>query len=212
VRDYFRTRFAPDNRRDAVWRRIVPYLGRWVPADGAVVDVGAGYCSFINNVQARRRVAVDLNPGTAEYAAAPVEFVRASASDLSPLADATFDTVFASNLLEHLSREDIAQAVEEFLRILRPGGRLILIQPNYRLCSERYFDDYTHLTPLSDVSLVDLLEVKGFAVEHVESRFMPFSLKSRAGHLAAMIPLYLKLPWRPLAAQMLVIATRGKVD
>ena len=204
--EYFRTRFSADARRDDVWRRLAPYLQEWIGADAAVADIGAGYCSFINAIRARRRVAVDVNPDTAHYAARGVEFICASATDLEPLADGDFDAVFASNLLEHLTRDDIAKALVAFKRILRPGGRLLLVQPNFRLCAKRYFDDYTHLTPLSDVSLADVLRASGYEVVHIESRFMPFSLKSRLGDLSPLIPLYLRLPWRPMAGQMLLVA------
>jgi len=210
-RAYLASRFAPDPRRDVVWRHIAAYLSRWWNEDASVLDVGAGYCSFINSVRARRRVAVDLHDELERHAEAGVECVRASATDMRALESESFDVVFASNLLEHLSREDIRAALREFLRLLRSEGRLVLVQPNYRLRPGEYFDDYTHLTPLSDRSLVDLLQVTGFRPVHVEARFLPLTLKSRGGRLAFLIPLYLRLPWRPLAGQMLIVADRGPV-
>lgn len=207
-RAYLSSRFQPDPRRDAVWRHIVAYLDRWWDADSAVLDVGAGYCSFINEVRARRRVAVDLHDQLPHHAAPGVETLRESATDLASLEDGTFDVVFASNLLEHLSRDDIRSALAEFRRVAKPGGRLILVQPNYRLRPAEYFDDYTHLTPLSDRSLADLLDVAGFEVEQLEARFLPLTVKSRGGNLTFLVPLYLRLPWRPLAGQMLAVATR----
>lgn len=207
---YFETRFTPDPRREAAWRRIVPYLERWVPSNAAVLDVGAGYCSFINAVLGSRRVAVDLHADSQRFAGDGVEFVVGSATDLSMFKEGEFDVVFASNLLEHLDRFEIAQALNEFRRVLRPGGRLILVQPNYRLCAGRYFDDFTHVTPLSDVSLADFVAVGGFEIERVESRFLPFSLKSQMGRFSPMIPMYLRLPWRPFAGQMLLVAVKGR--
>lgn len=204
---YFASRFAPDPRREAVWRHIANYLSRWWAEDASVVDVGAGYCSFINAIRARRRVAVDLHGELEHHAAPGVECIHSSATDLSALESDSFDVVFASNLLEHLSREDIRAALAEFRRVLRDDGRLILVQPNYRLRPGEYFDDYTHLTPLSDRSLVDLLDVTAFHPVRVEPRFLPLTLRSRSGGLAFLIPLYLRLPWRPLAGQMLVVAT-----
>jgi ubiquinone/menaquinone biosynthesis C-methylase UbiE len=185
---------------------VVPYLSRWWNEDDAVLDVGAGYCSFINAVTAGRRVAVDIHDELAEHAAQGVECVQASATDMGELTTGTFDVLFASNLLEHLSREDIAAALGEFRRVLHDGGRLILVQPNFRLRPGEYFDDYTHLTPLSDRSLCDLLTVAGFSVVHAEARFLPLTVRSRAAGLAFLIPFYLRLPWRPLAGQMLVVA------
>jgi hypothetical protein len=93
-------------------------------------------------------------------------------------------------------------------RVLRSGGRLILVQPNFRLRPHEYFDDYTHIAVFTDRSLPDMLAANGFAREHVEARFLPLTLKSRLSFGHRLVPLYLRLPWRPMAGQMLVIATR----
>jgi SAM-dependent methyltransferase len=209
-RAYLASRFTPDPRREAVWRHIGRYLSRWWDPGAAIVDVGAGYCSFINNVTARRRVAVDIHDALEQHAAPGVECIQASATALGALADESFDVVFASNLLEHLDRADIHDALAEFRRVLALGGRLILVQPNYRLRPGEYFDDYTHLTPLSDRSLTDLLQVAGFEPIDVQPRFLPLTIRSRGGGLTFLVPLYLRLPWRPLAGQMLLVAERPR--
>lgn len=203
---YLATRFQPDPRRDAVWKHVEAYLSRWWTADASVLDVGAGYCSFINAVRARRRVAVDLHSQLDRHAHPSVECIRASATSIPALNSDAFDVVFASNLLEHLSREEIPRALAEFRRLLKPEGRLILLQPNYRLCSRRYFDDFTHLTPLSEISLGDLLNANGFRLLDVQPRFLPFSLKSRLAGFSFLLPIYLRLPYRPRAAQMLLVS------
>jgi ubiquinone/menaquinone biosynthesis C-methylase UbiE len=204
---YLATRFAPDPRRDRVWQHIVSYLSRWWTPDAAVLDVGAGYCSFINAVRARDRVAVDVHARLPEFAQPGVRTLQASATDLTALPSGSFDVVFASNLLEHLSRDDIGLALDEFRRVLTADGRLILIQPNYRLCTRHYFDDFTHLTPLSDVSLQDIVAAHGYRVLACQARFIPFSLRSRLAGLEAVLPVYLRLPFRPLAQQLLLVAT-----
>jgi SAM-dependent methyltransferase len=174
-----------------------------------VVDVGAGYCSFINAVVARRRVAIDLNTAVGDFAAPGVETIVGSATDIGHLIPAgEFDMAFSSNLLEHLSHEQIGDVLDGCSTVLRPGGRLILMGPNFRLCAKRYWDDYTHVTALSDVSLSDFVASRGFRVVRVEPRFMPFSLKTRFARLSGLTPLYLRSPIRPLAGQMLVVAEK----
>lgn len=205
---YFATRFTHDARRDAIWTHLVPYLTRWMPPSARVLELGAGYCSFINRVgSASRRVAVDLSPATREHAAPGVEVHLGSAVDvLRAFGDREFDFVFASNFLEHIEWPVLDQLILEVRRVLVPGGRLCLVQPNFRLDPHRYFDDYTHRTIFSDVSLTDWLASVGFTMTHVEPRFTPLTLKSRLGGLHFLVPLYLRLPWRPLAGQMLVVA------
>lgn len=206
---YFDTRLAHDPRRSVVWSTLwdevfSPYVR---PSD-TVVELGAGWCDFINNAVAQRRIAVDLWPGVEQAAAEGVEAHIGPAEDLSFLPDASVDMVFASNLLEHLERPVVQQLVVETLRVLRPGGRLVLVQPNYRLCSKRYFDDYTHVSVWSDVGMSEFLEAMGMRLERVEPRFLPFSLKSRLPVSRTLIRAYLRSPVKPQAGQMLLIAQR----
>ncbi len=47
-----------------------------------------------------------------------------------PFADASFDTVLFSEVIEHLDTPE--KALSEIFRVLRPGGRVIIIFPNDR--------------------------------------------------------------------------------
>ena len=67
-----------------------------------------------------------------------------SVTDLSWLPDASVDFAFASNVFEHIAKEDLTTLLEQLRRKLSPTGRLCLIQPNYRYCYKDYYDDYTH--------------------------------------------------------------------
>src|SRR5688572_17802545 len=68
---YYARRYRPSDRRDAVWHEIVTHLQRkFFSRDATVLDLAAGYCSFINNVDARERHALDIS-GSAEKYAAP---------------------------------------------------------------------------------------------------------------------------------------------
>ena len=208
-RPYFDTRFKPDARRETLWRHLTHYLTRYISADASVLELGAGYCYFINNVNARRRVAVDLGDQVLTCAAAGVEAVHGDVLSFLRAAPAdTFDFIFASNFLEHFEWPQLDEMIGEVRRILVPRGRLGLIQPNFRLAPGRYFDDYTHRTIFSDASLTDWLEASGLRVVQCTPRFLPFTVKSKLGGLAFLVPLYLRLPWRPFAGQMFVLAER----
>ena len=37
--------------RRRVWAVLTKYFGRWIPSDGAVLDLGCGYCEFINQAR-----------------------------------------------------------------------------------------------------------------------------------------------------------------
>jgi len=206
--EYFRARFVPEPGRAATWQVIGRYLAHWIPRDARLLDLGAGYCSFANAVDAAEKHALDAHPGFAEFAAPGVHTHVGRCDDLSIFPAQHFDVVFASNLLEHLAGEELERTLREARRVLRPGGRFLLLQPNYRYCVREYFDDYTHRTVFTHVSLADCLTAHGFGVEHVEARFLPLTFKSRLPAWPWLVALYLRLPWRPLAKQMLVVARR----
>jgi SAM-dependent methyltransferase len=209
---YFATRLAENANRAPVWRHICDYLARWIPQDADVLELGAGWCDFANLVQARSVTAVDLESVVLTAAAEHVRAIVGDCTDLTELDDATFDVVFASNLLEHLERPQSDRLLAEAMRVLRPGGRLILLQPNFRLQPGRYFDDYTHVAIFTDVSLADYLAASGWQVQHVAARFLPLSMRSRGSSLSFLVPWYLRSPLKPLAGQMLVVATRPQHD
>lgn len=207
VPGYFETRLAPNANRRGVWTHICRYLERWLPDDGgAVLELGAGWCDFSNEVRARRVVAMDLDATVEKAAAEHVQAEVGDCSDLSRFGDGEFDLVFASNLLEHLDRETTGRLLAESARVLRPGGRLVLMQPNFRLAPGAYFDDYTHVAIWTDVSLNDYLVSLGWTPVKVMPRFLPLTMRSKASGLTFLVPWYLRSPVKPLAGQMLVVA------
>jgi hypothetical protein len=77
-----------------------------------VLELGSGYCDWINNVRAARRVAADRWADMPAHAAPGVEpLVRDVAQGLPALGDASFDVVLASNLLEHFAPDEAASLV-----------------------------------------------------------------------------------------------------
>jgi SAM-dependent methyltransferase len=206
---YFETRLKQDANREKVWRHLCDYLSRYVPADADVLELGAGWCDFSNLIRARRVVAMDLDATVARAAAPHVTAEVGDCTDLSRFGDASFDVVFASNLIEHLDRSQAQRLLAGAARVLRPGGRLVLMQPNFRLNPGRYFDDFTHVAVYTDQSLTDYLVSLGWRIEDVKPRFLPLTLKSRGSGLTFLVPWYLRSPIKPLAGQMLVVANPG---
>ena len=204
---YFETRLAPTPQRTKTWVHICAYLTRFIAADAAVLELGAGWCDFSNHVRAKRVVAMDLDSTVSKAAVGHVEAVVGDCTDLSRFAAGEFDVVFASNLLEHLPRELTESLLAGAARVLSPGGRLIIMQPNFRLNPGGYFDDYTHVAIYTDRSLADYLTSLGWTLEIVMPRFLPLTLKSKASGLTFLVPWYLRSPIKPMAGQMLLVAT-----
>ncbi|MDQ2852354.1 MAG: class I SAM-dependent methyltransferase [Actinomycetota bacterium] len=184
------------------------YFQRFIDPTDRVLELGAGWCDFANAIHAARVVAMDLDATVTRSASGTVEAVVGDCTDLSRFEAGSFDVVFASNLLEHLARAQSDALVDGVLRVLRPGGRLILMQPNFRLAPRRYFDDFTHVAIFTDQSLRDYLTSRGLQIELVKARFMPLTMKSSATNLSFLVPWYLSSPVKPLAGQMLVVARK----
>jgi SAM-dependent methyltransferase len=204
---YHDTRFAFDRRRETLWRELWDsYFSRLVAPDSCVLELGAGYGHFINNVRCRRRIAVDQFPELLQYLAPGVEGRVGNVQDLGFLDDRCVDFAFASNLFEHLTQGELAATLAEVRRVLKPGGTLCIVQPNYRFAYREYFDDYTHVAVYSDRSLSDFLAANGFRVVECRPRFLPLTVKSRLPIHRWLIRLYLRLPFKPLGKQMLLRA------
>ena len=212
VSSYHAAHLPEDPARAIVWKVVAEHLSRWMPPNGYVLEIGAGYCDWINNVAALRRVAIDIWPEIARYAAAGVETRVLDASrDLATLGASSFDAVLASNILEHFDPGTAIGVVEDIGRLLKPGGRLIVVQPNFRYAASRYFDDYTHRSVFTDVSLPNLLRAQGFRIDHVQPRFLPYSMRgSRLPIRSWTVRAYLRSPIKPMAGQMLVVASKDR--
>jgi ubiquinone/menaquinone biosynthesis C-methylase UbiE len=199
-------------RKLAIWKVLCDdYFFRFVKPNDVVIDVGAGYCEFINNIRCGKRIAVDLNPRVHEFASKEVEVRNESCTNLASFSDRSADVVFMSNFLEHLpSKQMVFDTLAEAKRILREGGRLIILQPNVKLIPGAYWDFFDHHTPLTDNSLVEAVTMLGMRPAHVVTRFLPYTTKSLLPQAPWLVRLYLKVPlaWWFLGKQSLVVAEK----
>ena len=207
IMNYFSTRFTHDKKRDKIWKQISKYLSKYVYYGDTVLDVGAGYCDYINNVQCIKKYAIDICPTTKEYADKDVNVITGSFLTHN-FGKTKFNVIMMSNFLEHFNREDGLKILQKTHSLLCKGGYLIMIQPNYKYCCKEYFDDYTHITPYSDVGLTDLLNSLTYEVIRITPRFLPFSMKSHLPKWSWLTWTYLRLPIRPLAKQMLCVTKK----
>ena len=211
----YRNRFGERDlaNKRTLWEALVrSRLQRYVPAEGTVLDLGAGNCEFVNTVLAGRRIAVDLNPDTRDLADPGVEVLTTRSDQMSQLGDESVDTVFTSNFFEHLpTKDDLMSTLAECRRVTRPGGLVVVLMPNIRYLPGRYWDYLDHHLPLTHVSLAEALELAGYDVVEQVGRFLPYTVKdARFAVRPVMVRAYLRMPWVwPLVGrQMLVVGRR----
>jgi SAM-dependent methyltransferase len=204
---YHESRLTADPRREVVWRALWRHhFSRLIDPDDCVLDMGCGYGSFINQVMARRRIALDSWDDFPAFLAPGVEAVIGDVTDLGFLPDSGVDFAFASNLFEHLSQDAFARVLDALRGKLSARGTLTILQPNYRYAYREYFDDYTHVAVYSHISLTDFLTAHGYEVLSVAPRFLPLTVKSRLPVSPWLIRAYLASPVRVLGKQMLIRA------
>jgi len=205
---YHSTRLPFDPRREVLWRALWKfYFSSQIASSNCVLELGCGYGHFINNVIARRRIAIDSWPGFLEHLAPGVEGRVGTVVDLGFLDNHSVDFAFASNLFEHLTKEDFRMTLHDLKKKLTATGKLAILQPNYRYAYKEYFDDYTHVTVYSHESMCDFLGSNDYQVVECRPRFMPLTVKDRRMPVwEPLIGLYLKSPIKPLGKQMLIVA------
>src|SRR5262249_25430842 len=122
-----------------------------------------------------------------------------------------FDLVFMSNYLEHLpSGDHVIEQLRAVASVLKPQGRILILQPNIRLTRQAYWDFIDHKVALTDRSLAEAAELAGFRVVRMIRRFLPYTTKGRLPVSARLVRLYLAFPpaWRVLGQQTLLLAQR----
>ena len=77
-----------------------------------------------------------------------------------PFPDDSFDLIYNKSFMEHLSHPDIF--LKEAFRILKPGGMILCLIPDWESNYKTYFDDFTHRTPFTKPALEDIYKICDF--------------------------------------------------
>lgn len=156
--------------------RLPPWLPE-IPKDARMLDLG---CAQGHLLEALRRVGysmltgVDLSPELLTYARQRLpETVRLIEADfrlwLREVPAETYEVVFVHDVLEHLPRDHILEVLREIHRILVPEGRLSVRVPNLAASIGAFCMalDFTHITPFTEFSLIQVLESAGFEPDRI---------------------------------------------
>lgn len=206
-----RFRESLDYRR-AVWRVLIDdYFQAYVRPTDAVLDLGCGYAEFINQIRCAQKFAMDLNPDMPHRVEQAVTPLLQDCSTPWQLADDSLDVVFTSNFFEHLpDKAALGRTLDQVRRCLKPGGRLIALGPNIKHLPGAYWDFWDHYLPLTELSMREALENRGFRVERSLGKFLPYTMAGGPRYPLIFLRLYLKLSlaWPLLGKQFLVIAKK----
>lgn len=107
-----------------------------------------------------------------------------------PYEDNHFDYVFIKSVIEHICNTDLF--LSEIYRVLKPGGKVIILTPDYQKQKSFFNDDYTHIKPFTLSSLKMAVQLNGFKImigkwfyyykKIWEGRMLPNGLNCRLGY------------------------------
>ena len=173
------------------------------------VDIGCGNGSLVLAAHASgaRGCGLDASRDSARTAREFTHtgsFLEALAQRL-PVASGFVDLVFAQHIIEHLA--DYPAALLEWLRVLKRGGRLVVLTPNARYPDPTIFEDPTHVLIFDPKTLLEAIATAGFRVLRTETIFphlrghTVFGLRWR--RLFTRVP-----PWRSSGRSLVCVAEK----
>ncbi len=207
---------AEEAVRSETWDVLVSdFLSNYIDPNDCVVDLGAGDGLFIKRINVRKKIAVDLSSHVEALRDFGIEVHTVPGTQMSGVLSEKADLIFMSNFLEHMpDKATLLNILADCKRSLKPGGKVMILQPNIRYAGVQYWDYVDHHIAITEHSLKEALEISGFTVETLIPQFLPYTAKSGVGKLSSLLPtkflvrLYLKLPilWRFFGAQTFVVA------
>jgi len=169
---------APADPEPWAWARRRAWLLAEARPGERVLDLGCGAGRFLRALaeHGARPVGVEIAEAALERArrvAPGAELHRTEPDGDLPLADASIDLVWCSEVVEHVA--DTAQLLGEVRRVLAPGGRALITTPYHGrlqcaaialLAFDRHFDPLgQHLRFYSRTSLARALREHGLGRE-----------------------------------------------
>lgn len=165
IENYWRNNpheFAGDRRSKLIVSLSKKYIGK------KVLDVGAGSGALIK-----------LIPGTIGIDIIPNKFVQKGDITKLEFKDKYFDTIFSTEVIEHLNKEDIKKSLNEIKRVLKDNGYFILtvpfnedLQKGIVICPKCNFKFHLweHLHNFNKRSIKNLLEESGFKIVKIKDK------------------------------------------
>jgi ubiquinone/menaquinone biosynthesis C-methylase UbiE len=148
----------PDKLADYIIERFK------IPEGSRILDNGCGRGDFQQAFKRNKHVmeswGVDISDVAckqdADYCISGIDLER----DRLPFEDNYFDAVFTKSVLEHIHKPD--HYLSECRRVLKPGGRIIVMVPDWHTQMYIFYDDFSHVQPYTKLGVKDTLKVFGF--------------------------------------------------
>lgn len=143
----------PDDFYEKIRPRLYRGIGRELALAHRVVDLGCGSCdlvAFLRKAYRQRVTGVDVSGGKLprrddpSKGRAPMRCIKANAAHLAFLRDGSVDAVVTTWALHEM--DSPRDAVAEAYRVLRPGGKMLIVDFSKGSLAQRLWDE-NYLTP-----------------------------------------------------------------
>ena len=127
-----------------------------------MLEPGCGRGEFLNNFKELGLdvVGLDISPEVVNFENGLDVKICDVENEKLPFENDTFDVIYSKSFIEHLYYPE--KFIKEAQRVLKPGGLLISLTPDWETEYKVFFDDYTHRTPFTSISLNDFYNIHGF--------------------------------------------------
>lgn len=163
------------------------------PQGVRALEIGCGQGRWLRRLAALGATVegVDISPRAVQACRARGLVAHEASADAIPSGDETFDLVYSVTVLLHLPADEQAAAAREMVRVCRPGGRILLLEPTAPDASRhvwsRPVDDWISLFP-------------GCRILYVENAYRMPLLRRFWSSVANRLPAMLVAPLETAAA------------
>ena len=206
----YRFKEVSREKKITAWTVISSFVYRKMNQPVKILEPGAGQCEFINSVPSAEKWAVDMDDSILNYAGKNVKTIIGKVLDVD-LPKEYFDGIFVSNFLEHLDNQlQVAEFLEKMNQLMKKGGVVVVLGPNFKYCYKNYFDFADHNVILTELSVCEHLFGAGFEIVECRPKFLPISFRSRFPVSSFLIKMYLQMPffWNFFGKQFLIVAKK----
>jgi cyclopropane fatty-acyl-phospholipid synthase-like methyltransferase len=172
--------------RGPTMRRLIKFF---FPKDknSKILEIGCGHGALIYFAKKMGYLNVDGIDGSAQQVtlarALEINTVREGdlLNELRTLEDNLLDAVIAFDVIEHFTKDELIDLIDEVQRVLKPNARWIIHAPNARspFFGAIRYGDYTHEQAFTEASLTQVLKSSGFDQIHFyECRPLAYGINS----------------------------------
>lgn len=133
-----------------------------------ILEIGVGNGDFLEQFDKKGLVCYGVDIEVSKHVSKKIKIKKVNlVKNKLPYADSFFDIVYSKSVIEHFYRDEINFVMEELKRVLKPGGKIIFLTPDWQSQMATFFEDYTHVHPFDALALADMLKI--FSFKNVET-------------------------------------------